>query len=362
MGVNIRYRKIKKSKDSKRRYSAYLDIYSKGNRFYEYPKIYVSEDYSKRKSVKPCDRDNINLINSIKAKTELSIINNEYGFSPSFIKRADFIEYFEKVCVKKNHRSYWCTLNKLKNFTNERLSFYDFNENKVVEFINYMLLEVSQSTANHYLKVLNVVFNMSIRDKITNHNPIRDIPSELKPKRLTAKREFLIKEELSLLSETPFKRDNHIKEAFLFSCLTGLRVSDLMSITHEQIINGTLKYRQQKSKEEFHYLPLTKSALEIVESLKKSHKSNLIFWKLPSSTSYSNRQIKDWVKDAGINKNISWHCGRHTFACLLLEENVSLFTVSKLLGHSSISITEIYAKIINKTKEDAISKLPILSL
>lgn len=65
--------------------------------------------------------------------------------------------------------------------------------------------------------------------------------------------------------------------------------------------------------------------------------------------------LKKWIKKAGINKHISFHCGRHTFATMLLTLGADLYTVCKLLGHSDVKTTQIYAKIINKKKEDAIS-------
>ena len=70
-----------------------------------------------------------------------------------------------------------------------------------------------------------------------------------------------------------------------------------------------------------------------------------------------NRTLKLWAKRAGIEKNVTLHTARHTCATLLLSKGVDLYTVSKILGHSEISTTQIYAKIIDKTKENAVDKL-----
>jgi site-specific recombinase XerD len=69
-----------------------------------------------------------------------------------------------------------------------------------------------------------------------------------------------------------------------------------------------------------------------------------------------------WVLKAGITKHITFHCGRHTYATLLLTYGVDIFTVSKLLGHKSIKNTQIYAKIIDKTKREAVNKLPQIKI
>lgn len=68
--------------------------------------------------------------------------------------------------------------------------------------------------------------------------------------------------------------------------------------------------------------------------------------------------IAAWVKSAGINKHITFHCARHTFAVMMLDVGVDLYTVSKLLGHKSIESTQVYAKILDKNKKAAVDKIP----
>jgi site-specific recombinase XerD len=77
---------------------------------------------------------------------------------------------------------------------------------------------------------------------------------------------------------------------------------------------------------------------------------------------YYNEVLKKWAKAAGINKNLSSHVARNTFATLALTNGVDLYTVSKLLGHRDIAATQIYAKIIDKKKEEAVDMLPPLHL
>ena len=73
-----------------------------------------------------------------------------------------------------------------------------------------------------------------------------------------------------------------------------------------------------------------------------------------------NNQLQKWVTDAGIGKKITFHCARHTFATLQLSMDTDIYTVSKLLGHRHLKTTEIYAKVIDKKKIDAVKKFPIL--
>ena len=69
-------------------------------------------------------------------------------------------------------------------------------------------------------------------------------------------------------------------------------------------------------------------------------------------------QLRRWCLAAGITKDITFHCARHTFAVLLLEFGADIFTVSKMLGHRNLSTTEIYAKVLDKKKQAAVALFP----
>ena len=77
-------------------------------------------------------------------------------------------------------------------------------------------------------------------------------------------------------------------------------------------------------------------------------------------SAWHNVGLSKWVMRAGITKHITFHCARHTNATLLLNKGVDIFTVSKMLGHSEVRTTQIYAKLANKAKVEAVEKLPSL--
>ena len=79
-------------------------------------------------------------------------------------------------------------------------------------------------------------------------------------------------------------------------------------------------------------------------------------FELPHSTTLG-RVIDRWAKEAGITKHVTFHCARHTFATLELTMGADLYTVSKLLGHTSVSTTQIYAKIVDQKKKEAVNLL-----
>ena len=173
-------------------------------------------------------------------------------------------------------------------------------------------------------------------------------------------RKFLTIEELRLLSKTECKCES-TKKAFIFSALTGLRFSDIQALKWNNIIydasNGWfINYRQKKT-DKTEVLPISKEALNILGERRTN--IDLVFEGLVYSA-YKNKQILEWVYAAGINKHITFHSGRHSYACALISSEVDIYTVSKLLGHSSVKTTEIYAKVIDKKKIAAVSKLPSL--
>ena len=105
------------------------------------------------------------------------------------------------------------------------------------------------------------------------------------------------------------------------------------------------------------YLDISPYAVELMGD--RGGDSEPVFTGLlaPSGT---NTVLRRWVADAGIRKRISFHCGRHTFATLMLDIGTDIYTVSKLLGHRDLSTTQIYAKVMDKNKQAAVASIPTI--
>ena len=153
---------------------------------------------------------------------------------------------------------------------------------------------------------------------------------------------------------TTMDTTNVMHRAFIFACLTGLRYSDIIRVRYEDIVDGVITLRQQKTNEVV-YIPLTDDASRLIEPLAQE---GLVFGPLVAST--LTRTIRRWVQKAGITKRISMHTARHTFAVLLLTKGVDIYTVSRLLGHRNVKTTQIYADIVDERRKEAIKKLPKL--
>ena len=156
--------------------------------------------------------------------------------------------------------------------------------------------------------------------------------------------------------------NDDIKRAFLFACFTGLRFSDLGNLTWEMIHFDGKRYKlafRQKKTRGYEYFPLPETAIKLLFN----NQDNII--NLPHNRVFKvhdlnwyNKVLKKWAREAGINKHMSSHVGRHTFATLALSQGVDIYTVSKLLGHKSLNHTQIYAKIIDEKKNEAVDLLP----
>jgi site-specific recombinase XerD len=132
------------------------------------------------------------------------------------------------------------------------------------------------------------------------------------------------------------------------------------------IRDGYLEFSQRKTGDA-ERLPLSDEAKRILKrqegaqpspNLHRTFPENAVFF-MPKQ-SVVDKQLKKWAKDAGITKTISFHKSRHTFAPLALSSGVDLYTTSKLLGHRNIQTTQIYAKVVDEKKKQAVAMLPTL--
>ena len=86
--------------------------------------------------------------------------------------------------------------------------------------------------------------------------------------------------------------------------------------------------------------------------------SELVFKGIPC-TSTTNAIIKIWIQRAGIDKEITFHCARHTFAVMMLDLGTDIYTVSKMLTHKNVATTQIYAEVVNQKKRDAANSITL---
>ena len=164
-------------------------------------------------------------------------------------------------------------------------------------------------------------------------------------------------DELIRLAETPCEVPI-LKTAFLFSCLTGLRKSDVKTFSWDMIqpeADGTLYIttRMQKTKQIVHN-PIGEEALALIDS---DTREGLVFPGFKDNMTQT--PLKQWLKMAGITKNITYHSSRHTYCTLQLEAGTDSRTVQELVGHKNLTTTQQYLDSVDSRKKEAANRITL---
>lgn len=171
-----------------------------------------------------------------------------------------------------------------------------------------------------------------------------------------SKRDFLTIEEIKKMIATPFFNEQ-VRQAYLFSCFCGLRISDIRKLRWRDISTSggqwLVSVVMTKTTNPV-YIPLSSQAVKWLPEHNGCTPDDLVFGGLPNASNLC-VSLKNWAEKAGVKKNVTFHTARHSCAVLLLTLGADIYTVSKILGHRSVRATQIYAKIVDKKKDDAIA-------
>ncbi len=217
------------------------------------------------------------------------------------------------------------------------------------------------NTLIKYSQILHACFSSALKRKLIKESPFDSIDKDVLPKgkkKTLGHDKYLTLEEVRQLACTEAP-NNEVKRAFLFSCCIGFRLIDIESLTSANFAKTDKGYLirniLQKTSTD-NETPLTAGALKWLPDISRLKDGERVF-RLPSRAAIANN-LNAWAKRAGIKKRITFHCARHTFATLLISSGADLGTVCKLLGHSDIRTTMIYAQFVDAVKREALENLP----
>ena len=185
----------------------------------------------------------------------------------------------------------------------------------------------------------------------------------IKVKNIEGNREFLTEDEIRSLIElykkaTLSDRLQKVLQYFLFGCFSGLRYGDISTLKYSNIKGNFLNFIMEKTNRN-HAIPVMDDfAMSLIPAKENKPDNNLVF-EMVSNQKY-NVALKEIMTIAEIDKNITTHSARHTFATLSLSAGVPIEVVSKLLGHKDIKTTLIYAKVLPQLKIQGMEKLSAL--
>ena len=350
MGVELRKKKLASGKTS-----LYLDIYHNGKRDYEFLRLYLI------KASTPTDRqlnkEILKEAESLRAKKEIYINSLEHGFEPSFKKKINFITYFDNFLSTYTHKDVRIVKYCLKYFKEFAGKDYlypnEVTEQFCLEFKIFLEKHLNGETPHNYFAKFKKLLKQATKDKILSINPALDIKNN---KTEGIKKDILSTDEIQALAKA-YCGNAEVKRAFLFACCTGLRYCDVEVLRWNNIQHGTLRIIQAKTGRPV-IINLNITSLRL---LGENGKPEQKVFTLPSQTGIL-KSLKAWAKEAKLDKNVTFHVARHSFATNLIIYDTDISTVSSLLGHTSFKHTQKYVRAVEALKEQAVSRLPEIDL
>ena len=352
--------------------SLYLDIYYQGKRSYEFLKMYLNPEEGKNaRSIRIQNEATMRAALSIKSQRILDITTGKFNIvkPEGRIKVTDFImDFYEGRTNESTISVYRSMMHQVVAYSGDDAVLSDVDKDYILGYIKHLRSlincgKLTTKTACVYCATFSAVLSYAVRKKLIPKNPFGDIERSDKIQPIQTERTYLTIDEVKLLANTDTKY-KQTKAMFMFSCFCGLRISDIRSLRwgeiHEDTDGGGNKITRlikimQKTKEQVS-MKLTDNATMWLPERGNKTDDDLVFTDAPSHKAI-NHHLETMMKAAHISKHVTFHCARHTFATMMLTMGADLYTTSKLLGHTNISTTQIYAKIVDKKKDDAIDLL-----
>ena len=363
--VRIRTKKLADGSES-----YYLDIYADGKRSYEFLKLYRLPEINAR--VKEQNKATLAAVETIKLQRIIELTHNKAGLkntsTRSKILLTDWMQTFYDDQKRRGVRGV-----KLLGTVSRLISTYigknkvrmgDIDKGFCIGFIRWLQSDyktawgnpLSPKSISDYVGYFSTALNAAVRADIIPENPFMSLTPTERIKVPESKREFLTVDEIKTLIATECPRED-VKRAYLFACYCGLRLSDVYALKWKDLSQDGEQWRasvvMQKTTTPI-FLPLSGQAVKWLPERGEAKDDENVFEGLIAEPNI-NKVLAKWTKAAGITKKITYHTSRHTFATMMLTLGADLYTTSKLLGHSNVKTTQIYAKIVDSKKVEAVN-------
>ena len=324
------------------------------------------------------NKETMELAKRIRFERGQELLENVEGYRLKKKSDINFLDYFRAYIdkyTKKDIRMVEIALKRFIDFLNDtpeyskyvkRIKPEQITKDMVEDFTEYLQgRSVGEGAKSIYARFKKVI-KYAIEHDVMVKNPCTGISIKVDDQQL--RKEVLSPEEIQQLIATHYEHENpNIRRAFILCLYCGLRFCDVKDLTFANVdhSNRLLKFEQSKTKGHSAssgvVIPLNDGILKLIGEPSDPDKRDEVIFPLPSYEMCL-KALRHWVKRAGINKHISWHCGRHSFAVNILNNGANIKTVASLLGHSGLKHTEKYTRAIDSLKEAAINSLPELKL
>ncbi len=345
-----------RKKQGKKKSRYYLDIYHNGKRHYEFLDLYMVA--SRNPFDTETNRQHKELADKIRAKKAIELESGNYDIEPKHKQQIYFLEYFERWLnnyPNKDKRLATACNTHFLNFLDEKkisrkITSKEITKDLVKRFRAYLDTKLNGETPYNYFGKFIKLCNDATEDKVFSDNPCKGIRNK-RPDGL--KKDILSIDEIQALKAADCS-NGEVKRAFLFSLNTGLRWVDVKALKWNNIDGDVIKIGQSKTGKEA-IIYLNDYALSLLPE--RGQRNDLVF-RLPSHTG-ALKLLGNWVKKAEIDKHITWHSARHSFAVNLLIHKVDIKTMSSLLGHAGLKHTEKYTRVVDELKRQAVKAINI---
>ena len=344
-------------------YPPYFDPLTRKTKRQEYLKMFV---YTRPATVQQKEYNRKVMANAemMRNKRSISVLNQETGLFDSDRLRLSFLKYFEEK-IKGKPRHWQTALQYFSRSVNGECAFGNLDVRLCQKYREYLLNEavcinpmfdeknrrkISSTTASKNFAYFRNILREAFRDRYLKEN-LYEFLDPINGKSDT-RREFLTEPEIKKLYKTPCKYDV-LKRAAMFSIYTGLRLSDIIDLKWKDITTAPdgqpcIRKKMIKCRREVTVF-VSENALKFCGP--KGHPDRAVFHNFRQSMTVT--PLKNWIKDSGIRKHITFHCFRHTHATLLISKGIDIYTVSGMLTHSDIKTTQVYTHLIDSKKRDA---------
>ncbi len=366
--IKIRFKAMKNGYQS-----IYLDCYHDGRRSYEYLKLYLvpeTDDKAVRQNAAALRKAEAALKARLRELKKLPPVNKRLSREDApqtELTLSEWLVRFKDIQRSRGVKDLYA-IDRLRGIFdamgNGGVQLKAADKDFCLSFMEYLKTgyktadgrQLRSKTVFNRQCTLVTAFNVAVREGLIPFNPMDRLSRHERAKTSKGKREYLTIDEVKALVATPCKRED-IKQAYLFACNCGLRLGDVRKLKWGDITKGgdkwMLSVMMNKSEKPVH-IPLGVQARRRLPKRKGADADSLVFGSLPNDT-HINDHLKMWAAKAGITKAVTYHTSRHTFATMLLTLGADLYTVSKLLGHSQIKNTQIYAELIDRRKDEAVN-------
>ena len=320
------------------------------------------------------NKETLELAAKIRAEREQQFKESMLGYRLKKDRNVNFLDYYQAYIdsyTKKDLRMIKIALNRFKDFLKEQYPVYEFSikpelitKDMMEHFVEYLQSRSVGEGAKSIYQRFKKVVRYAIDHEVMLKDPCKGLVCKVDEQIL--RKDVLSMDEIQSLIQCHYDNENpNVRRAFILCLYCGLRFCDVKDLTYKNIdyTNRLLKFEQNKTKGHSAHsgvvIPLNDGLLSLVGE--PPDDLNTSIFNLPSYESCC-KSVKRWVKRAGINKHISWHCARHSFAVNILNNGANIKTVASLLGHSGLKHTEKYTRALDKLKSEAINSLPELKM